>query len=124
MTTTATADYTLELEVYAEVTPAVSAVTNAPPEKCRPEEPATVEISEVWILNAQGLPSQQLVEVSPALLEVLTDALLEQAAEDERWAEFEAETAEEDAHNTAIWGVIRDAVEKYGQPKKPSGSND
>ena len=72
MITVATTEYTLELEVHAEITPAVPAVTNAPAEKCHPDEPATIEISEVWILNAQGLPSQQLVEVCPALLEVLT----------------------------------------------------
>ena len=97
MITVATTEYTLELEVHAEITPAVPAVTNAPAEKCHPDEPATIEISEVWILNAQGLPSQQLVEVCPALLEVLTDALLEQAAEDERWAEFEEENEREKA---------------------------
>jgi hypothetical protein len=80
--TTAIIDYSLELEVEAEVSPGLPAITGGRPEDCREGEPPTVEISEVWILRSDGSRSQKLHGVCPALLDLLADAVIEQYRED------------------------------------------
>ena len=81
----ATVEYSLDLEVTAEIKRGRPAVTDGPPENCTPYEPPEVLISDVWILREDGLPSQRLVEVSPTMLDVLALDIIEQADEGDLW---------------------------------------
>lgn len=86
----ATADYTMELEIHADVIPGRSAQTSGPPEHWEPGEAPIVEIKDVWILRADGLPSQRLAEVSTPMMEVCALAVLEQSAADHEHLRQEA----------------------------------
>ena len=80
----ATVEYSLDLEVTAEIKRGRPAVTDGPPENCTPCEPPEVLISAVGILR-DGLPSQRLVEVSPTMLDVLAMDIIEQADDGDLW---------------------------------------
>ena len=80
-----TVEYSLDLEVTAEIKRGRPAVTDGPPESCTPYEPPEVLISDVWILREDGLPSQRLVEVSPSMLDVLAMEIVDQADDGDLW---------------------------------------
>ena len=82
--TTVYMESTMELKIVGVVEPGSPAITNAPMEHCRPEEPSTIKDFEVWLLNSDGNEIQRLDDLEPEFLSICTEMLFEQAEQDEK----------------------------------------
>ena len=81
--TTSTFMYEVEIEAVGDVTAGQAAILHAPPERCRPEEPAQVDIRDIWIVDMSTGEKIPVQAPTPMLMERVEEALICQSQEDD-----------------------------------------
>tara|TARA_R110000824_G_scaffold86692_1_gene214313 strand:- start:1114 stop:1431 length:318 start_codon:yes stop_codon:yes gene_type:complete len=81
--TTSTFMYEVEIEAVGDVTAGHAAILHAPTERCRQEEPAQVNIQDIWIVDMSTGKKIPVQAPTPFLVERVEEALICQSREDD-----------------------------------------